>query len=143
MFKLERVTEAYDEAGSFNEQINLFGFIDDQVFLAKSGDVGVVLSVAGVDYECLDSAAIDNLTKRLESAFKVVDAKCRIYQYLFKSNRVDVPHQTYSNPVVNAAIESRIAHLRGKADSLYSLQIFYVVLFEGFRYKNTLLSTLA
>jgi len=73
MFKLARVTEAFDEAASFNEQINLFGFIDDQVFLTKSGDAGVVLSVAGVDYECLDSASIDSLTKRLESAFKVFD----------------------------------------------------------------------
>lgn len=42
------------EADSFNAQINLFGFIDDQLFLTKSGDAGVVLSVGGVDYECLD-----------------------------------------------------------------------------------------
>jgi len=143
MFKLAHVTKAYDEAASFNEQINLFGFIDDQVFLTKSGDVGVVLAVPGVDYECLDSAAIDNLTKRLESAFKVFDANCRIYQYLFKSNRVSIPYQTYANPIVSAAIESRIAHLRGKAASLYSLQIYYVILFEGFRYKNTLLTAIA
>ena len=143
MFKLARVTEAFDEAASFNEQINLFGFIDDQVFLTKSGDAGVVLSVAGVDYECLDSASIDSLTKRLESAFKVFDGKCRIYQYLFKTNRPDIPYRTYANPIVNAAIESRIAHLRGKADSLYSLQIYYVILFEGFRYKNTLLTGIA
>ena len=86
MFRLDHVTKSYDEAGSFNEQINLFGFIDDQVFLTKSGDAGVVLSVAGVDYECLDSASIDSFTKRLESAFKLFDEKCRVYQYLFKRN---------------------------------------------------------
>jgi len=143
MFKLARVTEEYDEAASFNEQINLFGFIDDQVFLTKTGDVGVVLAVAGVDYECLDSANIDNLTKRLESAFKLFDANCRVYQYLFKRNHAEIPHQTYANPIVNAAIENRIAHLRSKADSLYSLQIYYLILFEGFRYKNTALSAIA
>ena len=39
MFKLAHVTEAYEEAASFNEQINLFGFIDDQVFGGGSGGV--------------------------------------------------------------------------------------------------------
>ena len=143
MFRLDHVTKSYDEAGSFNEQINLFGFIDDQVFLTKSGDAGVVLSVAGVDYECLDSASIDSFTKRLESAFKLFDEKCRVYQYLFKRNYAEVPYQTYANPIVNAAIESRIAYLRSKAESLYSLKIYYVILFEGFRYKKTLLTGIA
>lgn len=69
MFKLERALKPYREAGSLNEQVNLFGFIDDHTFLTKSGDVGVVLAVAGVDYECLASADVDNYTKRLESAF--------------------------------------------------------------------------
>ena len=143
MFKLRRIRKAYDDAGSLNEQINLFGFIDGNVFLTKSGDAGVVLAVDGVDYECLDSAIIDNLTKRFESACKIFDEKCRVYQYLFKRNRELVPHQSYENPVVNAAIENRIAYLRSKADSLYSLKIYYVVLFEGSRYRKTFTSALA
>ncbi|HEX5483335.1 MAG TPA: hypothetical protein VFZ08_11990 [Terriglobia bacterium] len=123
--------------------MNLFGFIGDQVFLTKSGDVGVVLEVRGVDYECLESAAIDNLTKRLESAFRIFDEKCRVYQYLFKHNHEQIPYETYGSPVVDAAIENRIAFLQGKAESLYSLQIYFVILFEGFRYKQALVSTLA
>ena len=70
MLRLNRVHKIYDQAGSFNEQVNLFGFIDDQVFLTKSGDTGVIVRVGGVDYECLDSTSVDTLTKRLESAFK-------------------------------------------------------------------------
>lgn len=92
MFRLDRIGKDYREAGSFNEQVNLFGFIDDQVFLTKSGDAGVVLSVRGVDYECLESSAIDNLTKRLESAFRIFDEKCRVYQYLFKRNHEQIPY---------------------------------------------------
>ncbi|MGO8814290.1 MAG: hypothetical protein ACLQVG_06420 [Terriglobia bacterium] len=136
MFRLDRITKSYDEAGSFNERINLVGFIDDQVFLTKSGDAGVVLCVAGVDYECLDSASIVSFTKRLGPAFKLLDEKCRVYQHLFKRNYPEIPHETYPNPIVNAAIENRIAYLRSKAESLHSLKLYYVILFEGFRYKK-------
>jgi type IV secretory pathway VirB4 component len=142
MFKLDRIDKAYREAGSFNERVNLFGFIDEHVFLTKAGDVGAVLSVEGVDYECLDSAALDNLTKRLESAFKIFDEKCRVYQYLFKRNHAEIPHQSYDNPIVHGAIRNRIEYLDGKADEIYSLKIYYVILFEGFRYQQRLLTTL-
>ena len=53
MFRLATALKGYREAGSLNDQINLFGFVDDHTFLTKSGDVGVVLAVKGVDYECL------------------------------------------------------------------------------------------
>src|SRR5713101_5530736 len=77
MFRLTQALRSYREAGSLNEQINLFGFVDNHTFLTKSGDAGVVLAVKGVDYECLASREIDNYTKRLESAFKILDDKCR------------------------------------------------------------------
>lgn len=143
MFRLGRIRKAYDAAGSFNEQVNLFGFINDQVFLTKSGDLGLVMSVAGVDYECLDSALIDNLTRRLESAFKIFDENCRVYQYLFKQNREDIPHQTYVNPVVSAAVESRVGYLRGKSESIYSLRIYYVIVLDGSRRQRSLASVLS
>jgi type IV secretion/conjugal transfer VirB4 family ATPase len=141
MFRLRHALKHSREAGSLNERINLFGFIDDHTFLTKSGDVGVALAVRGVDYECLDANGIDNFTKRLESAFKTLDDRCRIYQYLFKRNAPDLPHQTYSNPIVSAAIESRIAYLKGKADNLYALDIYFVVLFETSRAKEVVLRT--
>src|SRR5713226_6292531 len=138
MFKLAQALKSHREAGSLNEQINLFGFVDDHTFLTKSGDVGVVLAVKGVDYECLASNEIDGCTKRLESAFKVLDDKCRIYQYLFKGSNPLIPHRSHNNPVVNAAIENRIAHLQSKADSLYKLTIYFVVLLESPRAKKNL-----
>lgn len=143
MFKLDRVRKEFDEAAALCTQINLFGFVEDEVFLTKSGDLGVVLSVDGVDYECLDASAIENLTHRLAGAFRIFDEKCRVYQYLFKKNREEIPHQTYENLIVNAAIENRIAYLKAKSGSLYSFRIYYVVLFEGFRYHTSLLESLA
>ena len=69
--------------------------------------------------------------KTAESAFKVLDDKCRIYQYLFKGSNPLIPHRSHDNPVVNAAVRNRIAHLQSKADSLYKLTIYFVVLLEA------------
>jgi type IV secretion system protein VirB4 len=143
MLNLQKILKSYTETGALNEQVNLYGFIDSHAFLTKSGDVGAILQVHGVDYECLDGNALDILTKRLESAFRIFDSDFRVYQYLFKRNHETIPHKKYANPVVNAAIDNRIRYFEQKAESLYSLQVFYVVLFEGFRHKHALLNSIA
>ncbi len=143
MLRLKGIFKNYTEAGSFNEQVNLYGFIDEHVFLTKTGDLGLILEVRGVDYECLDEASIDGLTKRLESALRLFDENYRVYQYLFKRNNPTIPYKLYGSPIVDTAIQNRIAYLATKADTLFSLSIYYVILFEGFRYSRTLRSTLA
>src|SRR6516162_3687955 len=142
MIKLKRIFKNYEETGSLNEQVNLYGFVDSHMFLTKTGDPGVVVEVRGVDYECLDETTLDSLTKRLESAFKLFDDNYRIYQYLFKRNNKTIPYKLYGKPVVDTAIRNRLAYFAGKADRLFSLSIYYVILFEGFRYSRTLASTL-
>ncbi|MGC2230679.1 MAG: DUF87 domain-containing protein [Candidatus Acidiferrum sp.] len=138
MLKLQRIFKNYQETGSFNEQVNLYGFIDSNVFLTKTGDMGVVLEVHGVDYECLDGNTLDGITKRLESALKLFDDNYRIYQYLFKRNNEAIPYKLYGKPIVDAAIKNRVAYFAGKSDTLFSLSIYHVILFEGFRYTRTL-----
>jgi len=143
MLKLQRIFKNYQETGAFNEQVNLYGFIDSNIFLTKSGELGVILEVRGVDYECLDDASIDGLTKRLESALKLFDENYRIYQYLFKRNNETIPYKLYGNPVVDTAIKNRIAYLTAKADTLFSLSVYYMILFEGSRPKRKIGSALA
>ena len=143
MLRLQRIFKNYQETGAFNEQVNLYGFIDSNVFLTKSGELGVILEVRGVDYECLDGASIDGLTKRLESALKLFDENYRIYQYLFKRNNETIPYTLYGNPVVDTAIKNRIAYLAAKADTLFSLSVYYVIFFEGSRPKRKIGSALA
>jgi len=138
MLRLSRIFKNYEETGSLSEQINLYGFIGPQVFLTKSGEVGVILEVRGVDYECLDGASIDSLTKRLESALKLFDENFRVYQYLFKRNKETIPYKLYANPIVDTAIKNRIAYLQSKADALFSLSIYYVVLYQGFHASHKL-----
>src|SRR5487761_92400 len=142
MFNLRRLFKNYEETGSFNEQVSPQGFVDEHLFLTKVGDLGAVLEVRGVDFECLDGDSVDGFTKRLESALKLFDEKFRVYQYIFRVNNQAIPHKLYGNPVVDTAISNRIAYLASKADKLFSLSIYYVVLFEGFRYQRRMGSIL-
>lgn len=137
MLKLSGIIRNFQETGALNENISLFGFFGE-VFLTKPGDLGLVLRVEGVDYECLDSRQIDNLTKRLESALKLFDPKFRLYQVLFKTTAPVIPSQLYADEVVNAAIQARLEHFQTKADHLYSISIYFIVVYEGFRYQKTL-----
>ena len=41
MFRLAKSQEEFSEAGSLNERINLFGFIDDHTFLPKAAIWGL------------------------------------------------------------------------------------------------------
>src|SRR5437762_13121118 len=133
MLRLSRIFKNYNETDSLSEQINLYGFIGPHIFLTKSEEVGSILEVRGVDYECLDGRSIDAFTKRLESALKLFDENYRVYQYLFKRNNETIPYKLYANPIVNTAIKNRIAYLSSKADALFSLSLYIVVLYEGFQ----------
>jgi type IV secretion/conjugal transfer VirB4 family ATPase len=143
MLRLSRIFKNYNETGSLSERINLYGFIGPHVFLTKSGEVGVILEVRGVDYECLETASLDGFTKRLESALKLFDENFRVYQYLFKRNNETIPYKLYDSPIVDAAIKNRIAYLGSKADTLFSLSVYYVILFQGFQTSQKLGNALA
>jgi len=143
VLRLSSIIKNYKETGALNENVSLFGFIDEHTFLTKSGDLGVVLKIEGVDYECLDQDEIDGLTKRLQAAFRLFDPKYRVYQYLFKTNHEPEPPATYANPIVDRAVKERARYVEQKADALYALQIYYVILYEGFRYQESLTNALA
>jgi len=141
MLNLRRIFKNYEEAGSLNAMVNLFGFIGPQVFLTKSGDAGIILELRGVDYECLDTPTLDALTKRLESAMRLFDENYRVYQLLFKRNRQAIPHSLCGKPVVDAAIRERIAYFAEKSDNLFSVSIFYIVLSPALAARRSLAGT--
>jgi len=140
MLSLKRIFKNYQQAGSLNAMVNLFGFISPHVFLTKSGEVGLILKLHGVDYECLDTSSLDGLTKRLESALRLFDENYRVYQLLFKRNRQRIPHSFCGKPVVDAAIRDRVAYFAERADNLFSLSIFYVVLCPALAARRSLSS---
>jgi type IV secretion/conjugal transfer VirB4 family ATPase len=143
MVRVDHITKDWREAGSFPAQMNLYGFWDDHCFLTKSGDLGSALKIGGIDYESLDHAGRDYAVKRLEAALRSLDDKCRLYQILFKRNRPAIPYAEYENPLVRAAQEQRSAFLASKADRLYSIDIFWIVMIDGSYQKTGLLHALS
>jgi type IV secretory pathway VirB4 component len=143
MFRTSNITKDWNEAGSFAAQLNLYGFWDEQCFLTKSGDLGAVLKVGGIDYESLDHESRDYAVKRLEAALRSLDDETRLYQILFKHNRPEIAHAEYADPLVRAAVEQRVAFLKAKSDRLYSIEIFWAVMIDGSYRKTGLLHALA
>ena len=136
MLRLDKVIKPWKESAALNDHINLYGFWNETTFLTKSGDVGMVLSVPGVDYESLDRAEQEYAVKRLEAALKAFGPGFHVYQYLFKSNRPDIPFAKYDDPIVEAANEQRRKLFEAKRDHLYRVEIFYCILLEGARSKT-------
>ena len=136
MLRLDKVIKPWKDAAALNDHINLYGFWNKTTFLTKSGDLGMVLSVPGVDYESLDRAAQEYAVKRLEAALKAFGPGFHVYQYLFKSNRPDIPFAHYDDPVVEAAIEQRRQFFEAKKDRLYQIEILYAIVLEGSRSKT-------
>jgi type IV secretion system protein VirB4 len=136
MLRVAKVIKPWKESAALNDHINLYGFWNETAFLTKSGDVGMVLSVPGVDYESLDSTEQEYAVKRLEAALKAFGPGFHVYQYLFKSNRPDIPFAKYDDPIVEAAIEQRRKFFEAKRDHLYQVEIFYCILLEGSRSKT-------
>ena len=143
MLRLDKMIKPWKEASALNNHVNLYGFWNATTFLTKSGDLGMILSVPGVDYECLDRAAQDYGVKRLEAALKAFGPGFHIYQYLFKSNRPDIPFAHYEDVIVDAAIEQRRQFFEAKKDRLYQIEIFYAVVLEGSRSKTGVGAALA
>jgi type IV secretion/conjugal transfer VirB4 family ATPase len=143
MFKIEQISKDWMEAGSFQAHINLYGFWDEHCFLTKTGDLGSVLRIGGIDYESLDHAGRDYAVKRLEAAFRTLDDKTRLYQILFKHNRPEIPHAEYDSPLLRAAVEQRTAFLAAKADRLYWIEMYWVVMVDGRYAKSSLLHALS
>jgi type IV secretion/conjugal transfer VirB4 family ATPase len=143
MLRLDKVIKPWKEAAALNDHINLYGFWNETAFLTKSGDVGMVLRVAGVDYESLDHAEQEYAVKRLESALKAFGPGFHVYQYLFKQNRPEIPFAHYEDPVVEAAIDQRRQFFEAKRDRLYQIEIYYCIVLEGERSKTGIGAALA
>ena len=136
MLRVDKVIKPWKESACLNDHVNLYGFWNETAFLTKSGDVGMVLSVPGVDYESLDRSEQEYAVKRLEAALKAFGPGFHVYQYLFKSNRPDIPFAKYDDPIVAAAVEQRRKFFEAKRDHLYRVEIFYCILLEGVRSKT-------
>ncbi|MEO7029216.1 MAG: DUF87 domain-containing protein [Acidobacteriaceae bacterium] len=142
MLNLSRIIKPWKEADALSAHINLYGFWNEATFLTKSGDLGMVLSVEGVDYESLDNDEQQYAVKRLESALKAFGEGFHVYQYLFKTNRPEIPFASYDDALIDAAIDQRREFFESKRDRLYEIELFYVIVLEGARSKTGIMPAL-
>ena len=142
MQSVAKLIKPWKEAGSANAQVNLYGFWNETAFLTKSGDLGMILRLEGVDYESLDTADQNRAVKRLSDALKAFTPGFRVYQYLFKTNRPEIPSAQCVDPLVQAAVEQRRAYFEAKRDHLYKIEIVYVFLLEGDQSKQGIIAAL-
>ena len=79
MLRLDKVIKPWKESAALSDHINLYGFWTETAFLTKSGDLGMVMSISGVDYESLDHSEQEYAVKRLEAALKAFGPGFHVY----------------------------------------------------------------
>jgi type IV secretion system protein VirB4 len=129
MVKLKRILKDYEESGALHALVGVHAAVDDHTFLTKSGSLLTVLRARGVDHECLDAEQLHHIARRVEGALRAFDEGFRVYQYQLKRRYPEIPHVTPTNPIVRAAVASRVDYLQ--AQDLYSVEIYWVVAYEG------------
>src|SRR4051812_31761797 len=132
MVDLRKFLKPYKDAGALHALLPISRFIDDQVFLTKRNQVGVVLQLAGIDDECLTEATLESYTRRIVAAWRCFDERFRMYQYVIKHDHAPIQKgDSHSDPAVSETIANRAAFLQSRSHSLYSIRIFIAILLEA------------
>src|SRR5258708_13913549 len=71
-------------AGACTSEIALSRFINKSVFETKLGDLGMILSLVGIDPDCRTDETLNVFTRRFESAIRLFDDRFRVYSYIVK-----------------------------------------------------------
>ena len=124
MLKLSALKTEYRKAGAMHEQFAPCSFIGDSVVLTKRQDLFTVLRVPGIDPECLDASQLTYIVQRFESSLRSLGPEYRIYQYILKRAAPELPSPEKPSPIS----ARRAAWLGERADSLYSIELYMVVL---------------
>jgi type IV secretion system protein TrbE len=127
---IARILRDYREAGSLNGLLALWGFVDDTTFLTKAGHVGVVYRLRGIDYEGLSHAQRRTLVHRLEAALRLLDDRCRVYQYTVKRTIDEIVAAPCPQIIVHEAVQQRASYLNSRRSELYDLALYFVLVYE-------------
>jgi type IV secretory pathway VirB4 component len=130
MIPLRQILRDHAKAGATHTLINLYGFLEDGLFLTKSGGVGVAYALRGVDYECLDDAKRAETVERWARACRVLTEGFCLYQYLIKRRAALTFDTSHPNPVVAHALREREASLNARRDRLFTFDQYAVILYD-------------
>ena len=118
MMRVSRILRDYTEAGAVNAQIALWGFVDDHTFLTKAGHVGLVYRLRGRDAEGLTHDQRRAICHQMEAALRLLDDRCRLYQYVLKTEARSFDAPTCSRPVAQEALARRADFLNARRAGL-------------------------
>lgn len=130
MVSVARIFRDYRDAGALNSLLALWGFVDDAAFITKGGDIGLVYQLHGRDVEGLTHGQRRLLVHQVEAALRLLDERCRLYQYVLKYTVPQFTAPTCSRVVANQALQDRAAHLNERRHDLYRVDHFVVLLYE-------------
>lgn len=131
MLRLPRIIRDYREAGSVNELLAPWGFVDDHTFLTKAGHVGIVYRVGGIDLEGLSHSERRGIVHRMEAALRLLDEQCRLYQYVIKRTVVPFVSADCRQPIVQEAVQRRAEYLNSRRSQLFELALYAVLIYES------------
>lgn len=131
MVRVSRILRDYTDAGSVNSLLGLWGFVDDSTFLTKAGHVGIVYRLRGANYEGLSHAERRGLVHQVEATLRLLDERCRLYQYVVKSMVARFHAAPCAQPISNEAIQRRAEYLNERRDDLYDLGLYWVLIYEA------------
>ncbi len=130
MVKISRIIRDYSDAGGLNSLLAPWGFLGDATFLTKAGHVAVAYALRGADVDGLTHAERHSAVRRMEAALRVLDERCRVYQYLIKRVVDPFVAPRCPEPVAQEAASRRAAYLNGRREELCRFEHFLVLLYE-------------
>ena len=142
MLRLDKVIKPWKEAASLNDHINLYGFWNETAFLTKSGDVGMVLRVSGVDYEASTTTA-GVCRQKVGSGAQSVWPRLPRLPISLQTEPAGDSVRTLRRPRRGSRHKQRREFFEAKGDRLYQVEIFYCIVLEGARSKTGIGAALA
>lgn len=131
MTPIKKLLKPYKDSGSISSVIPIKRFLTDQVFLTKSGALGIGLEPSGIDYECLTDEMLANHSARIYSALRPIGESFRLYQYVIKTG------DAYIDAGNTDQAFDRAEFLGNRG--LYEVRLAWVLLYEpGVAAKNWL-----
>jgi len=130
------LTRDVRDAGAFCQVVPWVGFVDDAVFFTKTGSLGAVLALDGVDYECLDTldtAQREAVTARFEASLRLWDERTHLYQYVLKRPAGLADEGTHPHPGVDAILRRRREDRRRLGAPSFTVSLYLVVVVDAER----------
>ena len=84
MFTISQVFGKVSDSDSLSRWIPYSSFIAPDVFVTKTGALGMTVAMDGIDYETKTQAQLESVSRQLLAANRVIGPKNRVYHHMIK-----------------------------------------------------------